>query len=584
VERIKTYIVIQKATTPSLAAGFYSARKVFLRTAANPIEFRRRAHDPPLHKTQMSAPLSTLRQQEQALQQAWSAYRACPNFERFVAFSSQINHLTDILTKASQTGLLYVSRQLEQKTLALFGDERSHPIPSADMASLGKQVTRLGDLMRYYANKGNNFQKERREKEEEKKVTVAHYQVCLMGEERAHRELVSQLGYFGIAAQWNGWILPPTDKTDLSIYLVDVSNAIRQELVEFLKALRDRQPLARIVCMNVPDDFISIHQFLQAGVDHCLGNHTALQRILELVLERNNDLGQKSYRVLVVEDSPTAIYMIRNSLEAHGVTVDDLRDPSMVLQSIRQFQPDLILMDMYMPYCTGVEAAQVIRQHDEFLSIPIVYLSGETNVGLQVAALRLGGDQFLNKPYNPVLMNAIVKSKIDRYRALRHSMQNDSLTGLLNHISSKQALTSAMKNLPREQCLVIAMLDIDHFKNVNDTHGHQVGDQVIRSLAWLLRQRLRQGDIAGRYGGEEFVLGLSGKSVEGAIDALDRIREDFRRISFVGANGRNFTVSFSAGVASYAAGAQTHLEALLKAADDALYQAKQRGRNRIALA
>jgi diguanylate cyclase (GGDEF)-like protein len=533
----------------------------------------------------MSASLFTLQQQEQRLRQVWNLYCACPNFENFVAFSSQINHFTDTLAKTSQSGLLYASRQLEQKTLALFGDEHSHPIPDEDMNSLNKRVRRLGELLRYYANKGHHLQKERRETEAEEKVAVAHHQVCLMGEDTGeHKELAAQLGYFGITVRWNGWALPDADKTNLSTYLVDVGNTMRQEFVAFLKVLRNRQPLARILCMNVPDDFTVIHRFLQAGVDHCLGGHSALQQILERVLEQKSDPEQKSYRVLVVEDSPTALHAIRNSLDAYGITMSELRDPSRVLLAIRQFLPDLILMDMHMPYCTGVEAAQVIRQHDEFLSIPIVYLSSETNVNLQVAALRLGGDQFLNKPCNPVLMNAIIKSKIDRYRALRHSMQNDSLTGLLNHISSKQALTSAMKNLPPAHCLVIAMLDIDHFKNVNDTHGHQVGDQVIRSLAWLLRQRLRQGDIAGRYGGEEFVLGLVSKNIKGTVDALNRIREDFRRITFVGANEQGFTVSFSAGVASCAENAQTHPEALLKAADNALYQAKQRGRNQIVLA
>ncbi|MDR2637678.1 MAG: diguanylate cyclase [Zoogloeaceae bacterium] len=550
----------------------------------------------------MSVPLSALLQQEQTLRLVWVKYQAHPSFAQFVVFSSLLTHLTDTLTTESQAGLLYACRQLEQKALALFGDEHSHPIPDADMEYLGKRVVRLGELMRYYADKEKRLQRERRlstEKEAEKgtkeaerekdrdDVVIDRQRVYLIGGlegQGAWHELAAQLGYFGVDVRQGGWRLPEADDADLSVYLADVSGQIAPERLHFLQTLRKRRPMARIVCLNVPDDFTTIHRVLQSGVDHCLSSDVALQQILALVLGQKGNGEQESYRVLVVEDSPTAARAIRNNLEEHGIRVHELRDPSFSLQAIRQFQPDLILMDMYMPYCTGVEAAQVIRQHDEFLSIPIVYLSGESNVGLQVAALRLGGDQFLTKPFNPVLMNAVIKSKIDRYRALRHSMENDSLTDLLNHISSKQTLSGTLEKLPPGHVLDVAMLDIDHFKKVNDTHGHQVGDQVIRSLAWLLKQRLRHGDIVGRYGGEEFVLGLVNKTPGCAVEVLDRIREDFQRIPFTGTGGAVFHVSFSAGVATHRADTPMHLEFLLEAADGALYEAKRQGRNRIIMA
>ena len=130
--------------------------------------------------------------------------------------------------------------------------------------------------------------------------------------------------------------------------------------------------------------------------------------------------------------------------------------------------------------------------------------------------------------------------------------------------------------------VAVAMLDIDHFKGVNDSHGHPVGDQVIRSLAWLLKQRLRRGDIVGRYGGEEFVLGLVGVSPADAKEILDRIREDFSRISF-SVPGGSFRVTYSAGVAACLDCQPRCLEALLEAADEALYVAKRQGRNQVVL-
>jgi diguanylate cyclase (GGDEF)-like protein len=232
-----------------------------------------------------------------------------------------------------------------------------------------------------------------------------------------------------------------------------------------------------------------------------------------------------------------------------------------------------------MPNCTGVELTRIIRQHNEFLSTPIVYLSGETNVALQVDAMRLGGDHFLTKPFNPVFLNAIVKCKIERYRGLRRTMHNDSLTGLLNHSSGKSMLDMMLSGVEHEGgFLSVVMLDIDHFKQVNDNYGHPVGDHVIRSLSWLLKQRLRKHDILCRYGGEEFLIGLPHTDAEQAFALLDRIREDFAQIRHPYRDSY-FMSTVSAGIATYPL-YQTG-DALIKAADEALYQAKRKGRNRI---
>jgi diguanylate cyclase (GGDEF)-like protein len=238
-------------------------------------------------------------------------------------------------------------------------------------------------------------------------------------------------------------------------------------------------------------------------------------------------------------------------------------------------------MDMYMPICTGVEATRAMRQIPDFQVLPVVYLSSETDVAQQVEALRLGGDQFLIKPINPVMLASVVKTKIERYRDLLRLSRHDSLTGLLNHSAGKQRVDRLIRSAGKGGKLAVAMIDIDRFKSINDNFGHPVGDQVIRGLAWLLGARLRACDLVCRYGGEEFLLALPGASLEEAVKVIDNVRETFASLAHPHAKGILHS-SFSGGVAAlphFVSGST-----LIKAADDALLTAKREGRNCIVAA
>jgi len=519
------------------------------------------------------------------LQKTWAGYLSTPSCEHFLEFVLQLNNLADALSTLALSGPLQECRRLEKESMELFGENLQHPISQEWIEALTSRVERFCRLLKYYSEERLKLQERQTDLQPNTKSDVQNELVTLIGfmgdPSSRWQELVRQLGYFGFSVRESAWETLEVNELDMGIYLVDLEGQAESDWSNLLKSLREYRPMAHIICLSVPNQFTSLNLALKSGADHCLTRDASLQYILEQVLSHNSDTEQESYRVLVVEDSRTMAYAIRDCLEGYSITVQLLYDPTQTLDTIRQFMPDLILMDMYMPGCTGVEVARVVRLHEEFLGIPIVYLSSETNIGLQVEALRLGGDQFLTKPFHPVLMNAVIRSKIDRYRALRRSMQNDSLTGLLNHISTKQALTSIMRADEKES-VAIVMVDLDHFKHVNDEHGHMVGDQVIRSLSWLLQQRLRHSDIIGRYGGEEFVVGLIGARPESVDEVINRIREDFSRISFKGANNFVFQVTLSAGIA-IRTNAKENLSTLLEAADSALYTAKHEGRNRVVI-
>jgi diguanylate cyclase (GGDEF)-like protein len=252
------------------------------------------------------------------------------------------------------------------------------------------------------------------------------------------------------------------------------------------------------------------------------------------------------------------------------------------MEPLEEFSPELILMDINMPGASGEEVAQVLRQQEIHVSVPIVFLSGETDKSRQLAAMGHGGDDFLVKPIQPEHLVSAVTSRIERYRALRNFMIRDSLTGLLNHTKIKEQLEIEIDRARRQQRpLSFAMIDLDHFKSVNDTYGHPTGDKVLKSLSRLLQQRLRKVDVIGRYGGEEFAVIFPDTSGPDAVRVLDGIRKDLVQIRQHGEKAE-FSVTFSCGVASYPDFATP--EAINNAADKALYRAKHDGRNRVVLA
>ncbi|AYC34489.1 PleD family two-component system response regulator [Pseudomonas cavernae] len=287
------------------------------------------------------------------------------------------------------------------------------------------------------------------------------------------------------------------------------------------------------------------------------------------------------YRVLVIDDSRAQASHTERVLNSAGIVTRTLTEPIQAMLELAEFQPDLIILDMYMPECSGTELAKVIRQHDRHVSVPIIYLSAEDDLDKQLDAMSEAGDDFLTKPIKPRHLIATVRTRAARARSLKARMVRDSLTGLYNHTHTLQLLEDASSWARRDgKPLSFAMLDIDHFKKVNDTYGHPMGDRVIKSLALFLKQRLRKSDHIGRYGGEEFAVVLPDTDAATAARLLDEIRRRFAAIHYP-AQPHDLSCTFSAGIAELGAG--VHSSSLAKCADQALYAAKHGGRNRVAI-
>lgn len=301
---------------------------------------------------------------------------------------------------------------------------------------------------------------------------------------------------------------------------------------------------------------------------------------LELVNWIDELTGQRpgaALRILVVDDDELLAEHHGSILRAAGMTVQVLTDPRTLLTVLGEFAPDLVLMDMYMPDCTGAELARVVRQHRKYLGLPIVFLSVENDVTRQLSALSPGADDFLTKPIAPDHLVQALRLRATRARDLRSVMETDSLTGLYNHAHLKERLSFEQCRAERTGSpLVFALLDLDHFKRVNDVQGHLAGDRVIRSLARVLVSRLRRTDIIGRYGGEEFGVVLPDTDAAAAVAVLNDIRETFEGITHTGNLG-SFHVTLSCGAAKFQADAAG--DDHIRRADEALYVAKAEGRN-----
>jgi len=287
-------------------------------------------------------------------------------------------------------------------------------------------------------------------------------------------------------------------------------------------------------------------------------------------------------KILVVDDDPEIAKFHSAILNEAKMTTQELYNPEKILGALASFKPDLVLMDMHMPQCSGIDIAKIIRQIPEYISLPIIYLSGEKDLEKQANALSAGAEGFLTKPVHPVTLINEVNVRVQRMHDLEALMVRDSLTGLFNHTFMQRYLEKAMANSRRTQkgCCVV-MVDIDKFKVINDTYGHQKGDEVIITISRLLRQKVRESDAVGRYGGEEFIMVLNQTTKEQAFRIVDKIRNDFSKLKFEH-DEHIFQCSFSAGV-SQAMEHQTAAE-LLECSDQALYQSKNNGRNQVTLA
>ena len=297
--------------------------------------------------------------------------------------------------------------------------------------------------------------------------------------------------------------------------------------------------------------------------------------------------------VLVIDDSAVIREQVVRTLSDVAL-FDQYKEAKDGLEGFRtliESKADLVICDVEMPRMDGFKFLQLVESRPELQGLPIIMLTGMMDFDSKIRGLEQGASDYLTKPFDPGELVARVKVQL-KIKALQDELRKanellkrltnvDHLTNLFNRRYLSEILDGEFLRARRNnECLSLIILDIDHFKSVNDTYGHQDGDVVLSAVANIAQRQLRAYDSAARYGGEEFVLVIPGTPLAGGVMVAERLRQAVLELSFPPPM-ETLTVTVSAGVATYPSPLVDSVDSLFRQADEALYRAKQGGRNRV---
>lgn len=294
------------------------------------------------------------------------------------------------------------------------------------------------------------------------------------------------------------------------------------------------------------------------------------------------------YSILIVDDSLVNLKVVGSILQQIGYSTALAHSGAQAMEQLNRVKPDLVLLDLMMPDMDGLEFCELLKANRDNSDVSIIFLTASQDRAHLLQAFEQGACDYVTKPFNRPELAARVKTHL----MLKHTVnelklalgqmeqlaKTDGLTGLLNRRSLFEAAEQEFLRAQRySRPLSILMLDIDHFKRINDTYGHQIGDRVIQQVADVLKAALRQVDITGRYGGEEFVVVLPETDLHQSIEVAERLRYLIDSLSTSTVLGE-LRITASVGVAVRRDQVRS-IEEMLNQADKALYQAKTAGRN-----
>ena len=302
-------------------------------------------------------------------------------------------------------------------------------------------------------------------------------------------------------------------------------------------------------------------------------------------------------KILLIEDNLVQAKQIRTMLEKSGYDILHAKDGITGLKMVTSIDPDVVILDVVLPDISGHEVCRWIKLRDETRGIPVVMLTVKGSLKEKIAGLQLGADDYLPKPFNESELNARIYASLrtkefqeelkkknvqleDLLKKVEIMAITDPGTGLFNRRRFQDVLQQEFARSKRyNEPLSLMMIDIDHFKTVNDTFGHVAGDQVLAEIANIILHQFREVDTVARYGGEEFVVLLPQSAKKSAMIPAKRILKEVETHSFKNLKGGKKKVTVSIGLSGLPDPGLETENLLVQCADTALYKAKRNGRN-----
>lgn len=293
--------------------------------------------------------------------------------------------------------------------------------------------------------------------------------------------------------------------------------------------------------------------------------------------------------VLIVDDDPITRLALCAALEEWGLNPVVAESGNRALEMLEQDNPPhLLILDWSMPGISGPELCQILRARDDGQFFYILMLTGKEGNEAVIEAMEAGADDFLSKPFDHRVLKVRIAagSRIVRLeQTLNQLASRDSLTQCWNRRMIDELFDSTLAEARRKETpICVMMVDIDHFKAINDNYGHAIGDTALQHMVAILNQNLREYDQVGRYGGEEFIVVLPTTDRDSAWGIAERVRSAVEYQPTILKDGREISMTVSIGLALFDPQRDPDRRSLMERADQALYKAKRSGRNRIIVA
>jgi len=350
----------------------------------------------------------------------------------------------------------------------------------------------------------------------------------------------------------------------------DISN-IGKEYEDYICSIENESELSKDVFYTLLKGLAQAHDEIEK-----LNKECKIEENEDLLIHDEYKLKDNRGTILIVDDDITLLNQLEKVFKYEGYNVISIDKPQEVIKTIQKENIDIILLDIMMPKIDGFEVFSEIQK--EKLDIPIIFLTGKTFIEDKITALNSGADDYITKPFKIEEVLARVNRALERNSHYRI----DELTGAYTKKHFRKRIKEAQNKLiKQEEIFSLAFIDIDYFKDINDTYGHIVGDLVLKKIADRIKSKIRSQDELFRFGGDEFVIIFPKATDNQVYNILERIRKEMQSNPiYYNKTDKPINISFSAGIGTIKDANQT-IEELIEITDKYLYMAKQQGRNKI---